>query len=117
LTLAEQYRHTVVVSGGAVDSGRSDKALVDDILRELREAADKWETLVADAERITYTVDLGDIHATVNSDGKLVELILDPRVMTDYTHGELADRLNVAFSALRHEAETDNAARYGGRLH
>ena len=104
------------VSGGAVDSGRSDKALVDDILRELREAADKWETLVADAERITYTVDLGDIHATVNSDGKLVELILDPRVMTDYTHGELADRLNVAFSALRHEAETDNAARYGGRL-
>jgi hypothetical protein len=116
LTLAEQYRHTVVVSGGAVDSGRSDKALVDDILRELREAADKWETLVADAERITYTVDLGDIHATVNSDGKLVELILDPQVMTDYTHGELADRLNVAFSALRHEAETDNAARYGGRL-
>ena len=106
-----------MVSGGAVDGGRSDKSLVDDILRELREAADKWAALVAEAERITYSVDLGDIHATVNSDGKLVELVLDPRVTTNYTHGELADRLNIAFSALRQEAETDNADRYGGRLH
>lgn len=117
LTVVEQGRHTVVVSGDTVDKGRSDKTLVDDILRELRDAADKWETLVAEAERITYTVDLGDIHATVNSDGKLVELILGPHVMTNYTHRELADRLNIAFAALRHEAETDNAARYGGRLH
>lgn len=97
--------------------GRSDNALVDEILRELRDAATKWEKLVAEAERITYSVDLGDIHATVNSDGKLVELILDSRVMSEYTHGELVDRLNMAFSALRQEAETDNAVRYGGRLH
>lgn len=106
----------MVMSGGAVDGGRSDKALVDDILRELREAANKWEELVAEAERITYSVDLGDIHATANSDGKLVELILDPWVMSHYTHGELAERLNMAFDALRQEAETDNAVRYGGRL-
>ncbi len=107
----------MVVSGGAVDEGRSDRALVDDILRELRDAANKWEELVAQAERITYSVDLGDIHATANSDGKLVELVLDPRVMSHYTHGELADRLNMAFGALRQEAETDNAVRYGGPLH
>ncbi|MCV7226214.1 DUF2710 family protein [Mycolicibacterium komossense] len=106
-----------MVSGRAVDGGRSDKALVDEILRELRAAADKWEALVAEAERITYSVDLGDIHATANSDGKLVELTLNPRVMTDYSHGELAERLNAAFGALRQEAETDNAERYGGRLH
>jgi hypothetical protein len=117
LTLLEEGRHTVLVSGDTVDSGRRDKALVDDILRELRQAADKWEELVADAERITYTVDLGDIYATANSDGKLVELKLAPRVMSDYSHGELADRLNMAFGALREEAETDNAQRYGGRLH
>ena len=85
--------------------------------RELRDAADKWEKLVAEAERITYSVDLGDIHATVNSDGRLVELALTPRVMSEYSHGELADRINVAFAALRQEAETDNAIRYGGRLH
>ena len=36
--------------------------------------------------------------------------------MTEYTHGELSDRLNLAFAALREEAETDNQARYGGGL-
>jgi hypothetical protein len=107
----------VLVSGAAVGDGRSDRALVDEILCELSDAADKWEALVAEAERITYSVDLGEIHATANSDGKLVELLLDPRVMTLYTHGELADRLNTAFVALRQEAEADNAARYGDRLH
>lgn len=107
----------MLVLGDAVDNVRSDKALVDDILRELRDAADKWEKLVAEAERITYSVDLGDIHATVNSDGRLVELALNPRVMNEYSHGELADRLNAAFTALRQEAETDNMIRYGGRIH
>lgn len=106
-----------MVSGVAGGDGRSDKALVDDILRELSAAADKWEELVAQAETISYSVDLGDIHATANSDGKLVELTLNPGVMAEYTHGELADRLNAAFAALRQEAEADNAARYGGRLH
>lgn len=117
LTLLERGRHTVMVSGVAGGDGRSDKALVDDILRELSAAADKWEELVAQAETISYSVDLGDIHATANSDGKLVELTLNPEVMAEYTHGELADRLNAAFAALRQEAEADNAARYGGRLH
>jgi hypothetical protein len=117
LTLIETGRHTVTVSGDAVGGSRSDKALVDEILRELNAAADKWERLVAEAETITFSVDLGDIHAVVNSDGKLVELTLHPQVMADYTHGELVDRLNTAFAALRHEAEADNAARYGGPLH
>jgi len=43
-------------------------------------------------------------------------LTLNPRVMTEYTHGELADRLNSAFAALREEARADNEARYGGGL-
>lgn len=95
----------------------NDRALVDEVLRELNAAADRWEKLVADAEKITYSVDLGDIHAVVNSDGKLVELTLHPQVMVEYTHGELADRLNAAFAALREEARADNEGRYGGRLH
>lgn len=93
-----------------------DRALVDEVLRELNAAADRWEKLVAEAEQITYTVDLGDIHAVANSDGKLLELTLHPRVMSEYTHGELADRLNSAFAALREEAQADNEARYGGEL-
>jgi hypothetical protein len=36
--------------------------------------------------------------------------------MSDYTHGELADRLNLAITALREEAEAENAARYGSEL-
>lgn len=101
--------------GGGGDS-LSERDLVDAVLRELSEAADRWEALVAQAETVTFSVDLGDIQAVVNSDGKLVELTLHPAVTTNYTHGELSDRLNLAFAALREEAETDNAIRYGGGL-
>lgn len=94
----------------------SEADIVDAVLRELREAADRWEALVAQAETITYSVNLGDVQAVVNSDGKLIELTLHPAVTTEYTHGELSDRLNMAFGALREEAETDNQARYGGGL-
>lgn len=36
--------------------------------------------------------------------------------MTGYAHGELADRVNLAITALRDEVEAENRARYGGRL-
>jgi hypothetical protein len=94
----------------------SDKDLVESVLRELNEAADKWEALVGQAETVTYSVDLGDIHAVANADGRLVELALHPSVMAGYTHGELADRLNLAITAVREEAEAENRARYGGAL-
>ncbi|MGY4708150.1 DUF2710 family protein [Mycolicibacterium sp. CBM1] len=104
------------MAGSSSDHELSDKDLVDAVLRELSEAADRWEALVAQAETITYSVDLGDIHAVANSDGKLVDLTLHPAVVTDYNHRELTDRLNLAFAALREEAEIDNQARYGGDL-
>ena len=90
--------------------------MVDAVLRELGEAADRWEALVAEASTITYTVDMGDIHAVANSDGKLVDLTLHPSVIKRYSHHELTERLNAAFSALREEAEHDYRARYGGTL-
>jgi len=94
----------------------SDKDLVESVLRELNDAADKWEALVGQAETVTYSVDLGDIRAVANGDGRLVELALHPTVMSGYTHGELADRLNLAVAALRQEAEAENHTRYGGAL-
>ena len=94
----------------------SDKDRVEAVLRELSEAADKWEALVAQAETTTYSVDLGDIQAVANSDGRLLKLTLHPGVMTGYAHGELADRLNLAIAALREEAEAQNQANYGGPL-
>ena len=97
-------------------SDLTDRDLVESVLRELSEAADKWEALVAQAETITYSVDLGDIHAVANSDGRLLELTLHPGVMTGYAHAELTDRLNLAIAALREEAEAENQARYGGHL-
>lgn len=111
-----------MVSGSGPSSELSDRSagsdadLVEAVLRELSEAADKWEALVAQAETITYSVDLGDVHAVVNSDGRLLELTLHPDVMTGYAPGELADRLNLAIAALREEAEAENQARYGGHL-
>lgn len=95
----------------------SDRDLVESVLRELSEAADRWEALVAEAEAITYSVDLGDVHAVADADGRLIELDLHPAVVTDYTHDELAARLNIAFAALREEAEADYQNRYGQGVH
>lgn len=101
---------------GSDSRGRSsDRDLVESVLRELSEAADKWEALVAQAEAVTYSVDLGDIQAVANSDGRLLELTLHSGV-TSYAHGELTDRLNIAIQALREEAESENQERYGGQL-
>lgn len=94
----------------------SDRDLVDSVLRDLTEAADRWESLVAQAETVTYSVDMGDIRAVANSDGKLVDLVLHPGVTAEYPHAELAARLNTAFAALRVEVEQDYHARYGGEL-
>ena len=104
------------MSGSGSRAKLSDRDLVESVLRELSEAADKWEALVAQAETVTYSVDLGDIYAVANSDGKLLKLALHPGVMTGYAHGELADRLNLAIAALREEVEAENQARYGGHL-
>lgn len=102
----------VAAGGGWI----SEKELVDTVLRDLAEAADRWEALVAQSETVTYSVDMGDVRAVADSDGKLVGLTLHPEVTTGYTHTELADRLNTAFAALREEVQDDYRARYGGDL-
>lgn len=102
----------VAAGGGWI----SEKELVDTVLRDLAEAADRWEALVAQSETVTYSVDMGDVRAVADSDGKLVGLTLHPEVTAGYTHTELADRLNTAFAALREEVQDDYRARYGGDL-
>ena len=104
------------MSGSGDRANLGDKDLVESVLRDLNEAAQKWEALVAQAESITYSVDLGDVRAVVNSDGRLLELTLHPDVMTGYAHEDLADRVNLAIAALREEAEAENHARYGREL-
>lgn len=94
----------------------SEKELVDSVLRDLAEAADRWEALVAEAETVTYSVDVGDIQAVANSDGKLVDLALSPGITGRYPYRELAERMNTAFAALREEVEADYQVRYGGEL-
>lgn len=105
-----------MVRGASDGEELGKKDVVEALLRDLTAATAKWEQLIADAETITFHVDLGDIRAVANSDGKLVELTLHPSVTADYSHHELADRLNAAFRALREEAQADNDERYGGRL-
>ncbi len=117
LTLVGGVDDTVTVVGSGNRANLSEKDLVESVLRELSEAADKWEALVAQAEAVTYSVDLGDVYAVANSDGRLVKLTLHPGVMTGYGHVELAERLNLAITALREEAEAENRASYGGPLH
>lgn len=99
--------------GEADDSGISDRALVESLLRDLDDAAQRWADRIAEAESTAYDVDLGDIQAVANADGRLVGLHLDSTV-AHYSHHELADRLNIAFGALRGEAHADFRQRYGG---
>lgn len=104
------------MEGSSEGHGISDKRIVESVLRELDAAADRWEALLVEAESTTYSVDMGDVHAVANSDGKLIELTLAANVVTDYSHGELADRMNAAFAALRDEVQEDYRLRYGGGL-
>jgi hypothetical protein len=106
----------VPVEGSADGSRLSDKELVESVLRDLSQAADRWEALLEEAETVTYSVDMGDVRAVANSDGKLVDLALQPGVTAHYSHLELAARMNTAFAALRTEVEEDCRARYGGEL-
>lgn len=100
---------------GVNESQVSDSELVDAVLRDLAEAADRWEAVLEQAATITYSVDMGDLRAVANVDGKLVDLALHPSVR-GYGHHELGERLNLAFEALREEAQEDYTARYGGTL-
>jgi Protein of unknown function (DUF2710) len=92
----------------------ADKALVDQVLSELKANFEKWEAVLAAQESVTYTADVGDIYAVCNSDGRLTGLSLAPHVMTSYTCHELMDRLNMVFEALREEAQADFNRNYGG---
>lgn len=103
------------MDGTSQDPGVSDAELVEAVLRDLAEAAERWEAVLEQAATVTYSVDMGDLQAVANSDGKLVDLALHPGVRA-YSHHELADRLNLAFEALRDEAQDDYDARYGGTL-
>ncbi|ORV06991.1 DUF2710 family protein [Mycobacterium celatum] len=104
------------MSGVGSRAELSDNDLVEEVLRDLSEAADRWAAVVAEAETVSYSVDLGDAQVVTNADGKLIALTLHPDVMAGYTHYELADRLNFAIAALRAEAEVDNQTRYGGTI-
>lgn len=104
------------MGGSEVSGAGDDRELVDAVLRDLAEAADRWEALLAEAATITYSVDMGDVQAVANCDGRLLDLTLHPGVPVHYSHHELAERLNSAFDALRAEAEEDYRARYGGTL-
>jgi len=103
------------MDGGGGASEISDGELVDAVLRDLADAAERWEAILEQAATITYSVDMGDLQAVANVDGRLTDLALHPSVRT-YSHHELGERLNRAFEALREEAQDDYTARYGGTL-
>lgn len=90
-----------------------DRDRVDGVLRDLRQEADHWAAVLADADATTFSVDLGDVRAVVDADGRLTSLALSPSVTTDYTHTELAARLNGALAALREAADEDFRTRFG----
>lgn len=77
---------------------------MDAVLRDLAEAADRWEAVLEQAATITYSVDMGDLQVS-NADGKLVDLALHPSVR-GYSHHELGERLNFRSRRWCEEAQT-----------
>ncbi len=109
--MAEVFGTDAVRPGAAAD-----KAVVDQVLADLKANFEKWEAVLAAQQSVTFAADLGDIYAVCNSDGRLTELALAPDVMSSYTHHELMDRLNSVFEALRDEAQADYNRNYGGGI-
>ena len=101
-------------TGAVRPDAAADKAVVDQVLADLKANFEKWEEVLAAQESVTYTADVGDVYAVCNSDGRLTGLSLAPHVMTSYTCRELMDRLNMVFEALRQEAQADFNRNYGG---
>lgn len=93
-----------------------DSELVAAVLRDLEAAADRCAAALAEADATTFSVDLGDVLAVANTEGRLVELTLSPGVISRYSAGELAAHLNGAFAALRDEIVADFRTRYAGIL-
>lgn len=110
--VATEVSGTDAVRPGAA----TDKAVVDQVLADLKANFEKWEAVLAAQEAVTFTADVGDIYAVCNSDGRLTGLSLAPHVTTSYTCRELMDRLNMVFEALREEAQTDFDRNYGGGI-
>lgn len=104
------------MEGTPGDDGFSGRELVDAVIRDLEANLARWEADLAAAEAVIFSVDMGDIQASANADGKLIELTLHPDAMVIYGHADLADRLNTAFAALREEALREHQARYGDGL-
>jgi Protein of unknown function (DUF2710) len=98
------------------DGATSDRELVEQVLCGLTANLEKWEAVLAAQESVTFTADWGDIYAVCNSDGRLMELALARDVMSSYTGGELTDRLNSVFEALRKEVQADFDQNYDGGI-
>lgn len=96
--------------------GDSDSELVAAVLRDLAEAADRCAAALAEAEATTFSVDLGDVVAVADTEGRLVGLTLSPAVTSTYSPHELAARLNGAFAALRDAIAADFRSRYAAML-
>lgn len=96
--------------------GEQDSDVVAGVLRDLDEAVERLSAVLAEADSTAFAIDMGDVQAVANADGRLIQLVLHPRITTDYTHAELTIRLNTAFAALRAAAEADFRTRYSSAL-
>ncbi|TXA01238.1 DUF2710 domain-containing protein, partial [Mycobacterium tuberculosis variant bovis] len=100
-------------TGRSEPSQLSDRDLVESVLRDLSEAADKWEALVTQAETVTYSGDLGDVRAVANLGRAVARAALHPGVITATRTGSCRPSEPGDY-ALRDEVEAENRARYGG---
>lgn len=98
------------------EAAAADKALVDQVIADMRANFERWEDLVAAQDAVTFEADLGDIYAVVDHNGRLRELALAPDVMSSYTYIELQARLNAVIEALRKEVTDDFERNFGGGL-
>lgn len=77
-----------------------DENVVDRLLADCEAGYLKWEQRIADEEDDRFTVEMPDVEAVVNRDGRLLSLWLDDSVMAGSVY-EFQARMNEIFGLLR----------------
>ncbi len=78
----------------------ADKARVDETIAGIEANLEKMEELLSRAYGMTHEVNLGDMWATGDADGRLIDFGIAADAMSTYTSSEMQDRINAMLSAI-----------------
>lgn len=91
-----------------------DKALVAETIAGIEANLEAMEELLAHALGMTHEVNLGDMWATGDPDGRLIDFGIAADAMSTYTASEMQDRVNAMLSAILISVQEEHERTVGG---